>query len=121
MDSERAEYQQLEHFSVCQVCGRVSPRGSVGWLDAPMRQRGPHTGSRFSGGQDPRHLRVIRCPEHISEWALRHSIGRTKEARKLMAEGKTAAPPPFPPSVDPFPLLDEPLPGDVRVKDVKDA
>jgi hypothetical protein len=52
---------------------------------------------------------------------LRNSVGRTKEMRKLMRELKAKAPPPFPASVDPFPMLDEPLPGQVGVKDVKDA
>jgi hypothetical protein len=115
------EYHQLEHFSVCQVCGRVAPRGTWGWLDAPMRQRGPHKGRRFEGSEDPRNLRVVRCPEHWSEWALRNSVGRTKEMRRMMKELKAQAPPPFPASVDPFPLLDEPLPGGVMIKDVKDA
>lgn len=60
-------YQQYEHWNVCQVCGRTEQRAMcVDWLDSPLKK-------------DPRY-RVVRCPKHWSEWALRScEAGRTNE------------------------------------------
>lgn len=60
---------QYQHWSVCQVCGRCVERGTDDdWLDSPWKK-------------DPAY-RVVRCPKHWSEWALRNSeAGRTNENR----------------------------------------
>lgn len=61
--------EQSQDWSVCQICGRVSRRHSdPDWLDASYRK-------------DPT-LRVVRCPKHWSEWALRNCVrGRTNYMR----------------------------------------
>ena len=72
--------EQFQTWSVCQKCARVVLRGHPDWIDAPMLTR--------TGELDPRGLRVVRCPLHWSEWALRISVGRTDENRQKMAELK---------------------------------
>lgn len=85
---------QFKTWLVCMFCGRAVPRDdSEGWLDQPHR--------------DILGLRVQRCPQHISEWALRHTReGRTKANRELAAKGRTMQVPPIPPSASPFPIRD---------------
>jgi hypothetical protein len=63
---------QYQHWSVCQVCGRIVARDSdPDWLDSPSLD---HPG-----------YRVIRCPKHWSEWALRKcEAGRTGENRRKL-------------------------------------
>lgn len=99
--------EQLQHWSVCQICGRCAPRGTDGWIDAPRRVRGPHYGKVFRGKTEP--LRVVRCPEHWSEWALRISIGRTNANRLRMQEVRQWEKPTSHPAIDPFPLVDQPI------------
>lgn len=101
---------QMQHWSVCQICGRVTPRGTgKDWIDAPLRYRKPgDQGRGFHGEYDP-HYRIVRCPLHWSEWALRNSIGRTNANRKRMAELKANPPVLPPPHIEPFPMHDIPL------------
>lgn len=65
--------KQLEDWSVCQVCGRISPRGTDDWLDSQWKANPEY--------------RIVRCPKHWSEWALRNCVaGRTNANRtKLYA------------------------------------
>jgi hypothetical protein len=59
---------------VCGKCGRaVAPTSSYvkWWLE----------------GSSPSGYPVVRCPPHISDWALRQTIGRTKAAYKWRKEG----------------------------------
>lgn len=86
---------QFKTWLVCQFCGRADPRANPeGWLDQPHR--------------DVLGLRVQRCPQHISEWALRHTReGRTKANRELAAKGRTMPVPPIPPSASPFPMREK--------------
>lgn len=81
--------QQLQNWSVCQICGSVAERGTDEWLDSPHRS---HVG-----------IRVVRCPRHWSEWALRNcEAGRTNENRNRLYMLKLKyknAPPPFPTTV----------------------
>ncbi len=86
---------QMVHWCCCQVCGRVIASVDAeadGWLV----------------GQDKRQpdRRVIRCYEHWSEWAMRNSVGRTKENRRKMQEGREREPEPV--YLTPFPLEDKP-------------
>ena len=84
---------QFKNFSVCQICGRWTKRGDPEWIDAPRR--------------DGTGRRVVRCPLHWSEWALRWSIGRTTENRRKMRElaekYKGLSDPEW---YEPFPILD---------------
>lgn len=83
-------FAHVDDVSVCQVCGHVAPRGTAHWLDEPHREL--------------RGIRVIRCPEHWSEWALRITrTGRTKKQRQRMAEALKQPKSPFPPYLDPYP------------------
>jgi hypothetical protein len=84
--------KQFKTWVVCQFCGRsVSKDDAEGWLDQPHR--------------DMIGLRVQRCPQHISEWALRHTReGRTKANRELARKGREEPAPPIPPSASPFPM-----------------
>lgn len=85
---------QFKTWLVCQFCGRTTAKeDSEGWLDQPHRNRWD--------------VRVVRCPQHISEWALRHTrAGRTKENRELLRRGKEIPEPPIPPHASPFPMQD---------------
>lgn len=82
--------QQFETWLVCQFCGAVVPRDDAPhWLDQPHR---------FLD------VRVVRCPQHWSEWALRHTVeGRTKRNRAAMREALAQPAPIAPPSLSPFP------------------
>lgn len=93
---------QLKNWAVCQICGLTVSRTQAtpddGWLVSPYRWDAD--------------LDIIRCPRHISEWALRESeAGRTKFWRQKMAEGKETEEPPIPPWLTPIPINDEPPPG----------
>lgn len=70
---------------ICQACGRASDARAVGaddWLVSSHRYR--H--GTF----------IIRCPQHISEWAMRHTLeGRTKEARDKASRGRQVPIPPL--------------------------
>jgi hypothetical protein len=96
---------QFSTWLVCQFCGRTSPADDAEhWLNQPHRERWD--------------VRVVRCPEHWSEWALRHTReGRTKDNRARMKEALSQPPPPIPPSASPFPVLerDDPGPKNVRI------
>ena len=83
--------QQFKTWLVCQFCGRVTPRANAeGWLDQPHK--------------DQWDVRVVRCPQHISEWALRHTRqGRTNANRELARRGREMTEPTIPPSASPFP------------------
>ena len=85
---------QFKTWLVCQVCGRAVPReNSVGWLAQPHKNRPG--------------IEVVRCPEHWSEWALRHTVeGRTKKNRAAMQVALAMPIPPIPPHVQPFPTKD---------------
>jgi len=64
--------QQLQKWSVCQICGKVIPRGTgEDWIDSDSLQYPD--------------VRIVRCPQHWSERALRKSsMGRTRaNYRKL--------------------------------------
>lgn len=90
--------EQMQHWSCCQICGRTVARGHPDWIDAPLRN-------------DDRGLRVVRCPMHWSEWALRNSIGRTNANREKMRELKgryLGLPMTSNPMIEPFPVVDEP-------------
>lgn len=85
------ETQQFKTWLVCQFCGRTAPADDAPyWLNQPHRDRWD--------------IRVIRCPQHWSEWALRHTRdGRTGENRKAMAEALSQPVPAFPAHASPFP------------------
>ena len=87
--------KQFRTWAVCQVCGRAASRDDAeGWLDQPHRERWD--------------VRVVRCPQHISEWALRNTReGRTKANRELLAQGKQMPVPPIPPHASPFPIQEQ--------------
>lgn len=92
---------QRKDIRVCQVCGRAAPPGTAHWLDKPHRYYPD--------------INVIRCPEHWSEWALRHTVtGRTKTMRERMRVALLQPVNAFPPHLDPFPLLArEEVPGGI--------
>jgi hypothetical protein len=87
--------RQFKTFMVCQVCGRATPvEQSAGWLSQPHRDRWD--------------VNVTRCPQHWSEWALRHTReGRTKENRRRMAEALAMPVPEFPIFLQPFPTREQ--------------
>lgn len=86
---------QMRTMLVCQVCGRTSPRPASHWLDEPHRS--------YPG------VHVVRCPQHWSEWALRHTkAGRTKVMRGLMQDALSQPEPAMPPWLDPFPTTERP-------------
>lgn len=84
-------YTQL----VCQFCGRTTHRDDAEhWLNEPHR---------FNP-----ELSVVRCPEHWSEWALRHTkAGRTTQMRERMRVALAQPKPPIPAWLDPFPLTNQ--------------
>lgn len=83
---------QLKNVMVCQVCGRSSPLGEKHWLDEPHRT--------IKG------VRVVRCPQHWSEWALRNCVaGRTNEMRKRARIAKQQPVPSTPVHLTPIPAL----------------
>lgn len=86
--------KQFRTWLVCQFCGRTTPADqSEHWLNQPHRERWD--------------IRVVRCPEHWSEWALRHTReGRTKDNRKRMAEALAQPVPLIPAYASPFPLTE---------------
>lgn len=96
---------QFKTWLVCQFCGRVTtPEESEHWLNQPHRER--------------LGIRVVRCPEHWSEWALRHTReGRTKENRKMMAEALRQPVSTIPAHVGPFPTTerDDPVVSRIRL------
>jgi hypothetical protein len=88
---------QFQTWLTCQVCGRVVPRSdSRHWLDQPHRN--------YPWEPD---MRVVRCPEHWSEWALRHTVeGRTKKNRAAMRKALAEPVPTMPPYLGPFPTME---------------
>ena len=96
--------EQFKTWLVCQVCGRVTtPEDSDFWLNQPHRSRWD--------------IRVVRCPEHWSEWALRHTReGRTNDNRKRMQEALAQPAPTIPVHASPFPLRDRDDPDLERVR-----
>ena len=86
--------KQFKGWLVCQFCGRtVAAADSKHWLNQPHRDRWD--------------VRVVRCPEHWSEWALRHTReGRTKANRAAMALALSQPVPGLPVAVQPFPITD---------------
>lgn len=78
--------------AVCQVCGRaaaVTEKVKKDWHISPHK--------KLPG------VHIVRCPNHISEWALRHSqAGRTAEMRKKAARGREMVLPPVS-AIDPMP------------------
>jgi hypothetical protein len=85
---------QFKSWLTCQVCGRVTPRNvAEGWLDARHR--------------DQWDIRVVRCPQHWSEWALRNTRdGRTKVMRERMREALAMPAPAIPVYLEPFPTTE---------------
>ena len=90
---------QFVHWCVCQVCGRVISTTAArddGWL----------VGKWHNG------VRVVRCYEHWSDWAMRQSgLGRTASNRRKAAAGKLRAEAEhvkISPIYEPFPLEDRP-------------
>jgi hypothetical protein len=88
--------KQFQTWLVCQFCGRTtSVDEAEGWLNQPHRHE--------------RGLRIVRCPQHISEWALRHTEeGRTLANRELAEKGRMMPVPIIPPYASPFPLTEQP-------------
>ena len=86
---------QFVTWLTCQFCGRlVLRRTARWWLDEPHRT--------MPG------VRVVRCPEHWSEWALRNTkAGRTKAMRLRMAKAKARPVPPIPAYLGPFPIKEK--------------
>ena len=86
--------KQFKTWLVCQYCGATTPvEQSDHWLNQPHRERWD--------------IRVVRCPQHWSEWALRQTReGRTNENRAAMAEALALPPLPIPPYASPFPMTD---------------
>lgn len=86
---------QYKSWLVCQFCGRATPvADSEGWLNQPHRGRWD--------------VRVVRCPQHISEWALRNTReGRTNANRELARRGREMEVPPIPVYLSPFPTRDK--------------
>lgn len=97
--------EQFKHWLVCQYCGRVTTKDDAAhWLDQPHRNRWD--------------VRVVRCPQHWSEWALRHTReGRSKENRERMAVALDQPEPDIEPALQPFPKVDrdDPDVNDVRI------
>lgn len=83
MSEELEAIEALMDVAVCQFCGRaevVSAEVVDTWLISPKR------------GENPYSLLIVRCPHHISEWALRNSTaGRTKRMRDRAARGAQMA------------------------------
>lgn len=96
--------QQFRTWLVCQVCGRTTATDDAQhWLNQPHRTRWD--------------VWVVRCPEHWSEWALRHTEeGRTKANRAAMTKALQQPVPPIPPHVSPFPTVERDDPDVNRVR-----
>ena len=83
---------QFSTWRVCQFCGRVTAADDAQWWLVSQHRYKPH-------------LTIVRCPEHWSEWALRHCVdGRTKQMRQRAREAKSQPAPPIPPELSPFPM-----------------
>ena len=88
---------QLVTQLVCQVCGRVTQRDS---RDAKHWLNEPHRSAYW--------VNVVRCPQHWSEWALRHTQkGRTKDMRARMKIALAQPAPVIPPLLSPFPTTNK--------------
>lgn len=75
--------EQPEVF-ICQHCGRAAADSfevRSTWLIHPHRN--------FTD------VLIIRCPAHISEWAMRNSSGRTREMRQRALRGRRSPVPPL--------------------------
>lgn len=91
---------QFQTWSVCQICGRFTRRGHPDWIDAYLADE--------NGEPDGSGLRVVRCPQHWSVWALRIStMGRWKyhvrRIEQLREQYKDLPPVSM---LDPFPLAE---------------
>lgn len=95
-ESEPSDYVQYEHWNVCQRCGRIAPRHTEDWLEGPWVK-------------DERY-RVVRCPKHWSEWALRMSgNGRSFDQRlRVYRMRRKYESLPEEPELQLLPLYDEP-------------
>lgn len=87
---------QYQNWSVCQICGRIVKRGTDDdWLDEPWMY-------------DP-DFRVVRCPKHWSQWALRNTtIGRRRDLQEKIhrLRREYADWPDIPPFIPPYPIED---------------
>ena len=98
---------QLRSWAVCQVCGYAVPMHEATpealWLvgDYHPVERSDRA-TPYSEGLG---LKVVRCPRHISDHALRISVGRTNEWRDIMRRGRDWEPPPFW-EMQPIPAMD---------------
>lgn len=88
---------QFQTWLTCQVCGRVAPTDDARhWLNQPHRNY----------KWDPT-MRVVRCPQHWSEWALRHTVeGRTKTNRAAMRKALDQPVPSDNPYNSPYPYME---------------
>lgn len=86
---------QRQTLRVCQFCGRVTTREQIeGWLVSPHKS--------------DLNITVVRCPQHWSEWALRHCRdGRTRVMRDRMKEALAMPVPAIPSSLSPFPIREK--------------
>ena len=80
MTDELDAIEAVMDVACCQYCGRaaaISQEVVDTWLISPKR------------GENPDRMLIVRCPAHISEWALRNSTaGRTKRMRDRAARGR---------------------------------
>ena len=86
---------QFQTWRVCQLCGRsTSSDQTEHWLISPHKY--------------DRNVTVVRCPQHWSEWALRHCRdGRTRVMRDRMREALSLPAPPIPAFLSPFPTKEK--------------
>lgn len=86
---------QFQTWAVCQYCGAVTDRDNAPyWLIQPHRS--------------DREIDIVRCPQHWSEWALRHTKeGRTKQNRQRMQEALQQPAPTIPAHLSPFPTTEK--------------
>lgn len=86
---------QRNDVVVCQVCGRSTFPKTKHWLDQPHK--------------DILGLRVQRCPQHWTDWALRNTReGRTNANRAAMKEALQQDAPAIHPYAEPWSAV--PLP-----------
>jgi hypothetical protein len=78
--NELEAIEALMDIAVCQYCGRaaiIEQEVVDTWLISPRR------------GDNPLGQLIVRCPNHISEWAMRNSTaGRTNRMRERARQGR---------------------------------